>query len=78
MTNVTMKAVDTLHISSVKADSLQPGEEFEVSGHIAEDLEKRGLAERVGEQAEQKADEVSENKMEAAPANKAAKAPKSK
>lgn len=44
MTNVTMKAKDTLHVSSVSPHNIQPGEEFEVSKHIADDLEKRGLA----------------------------------
>jgi hypothetical protein len=76
-----MKAVDTLHISSVKPDSLQPGEEFEVAGYVAEDLEARGLAERVSDKPAQteapasdpeaKAEPAPENKMEAAPENKA-------
>jgi hypothetical protein len=71
MTNVKMKATDQLHISAVKADSLQPGEEFEVSTALADDLIARGLpVERVKAKAEPVAPE---NKMEAAPANKAAK-----
>ena len=68
MTNVTMKAVDTLHLSEVRADSIQPGEQFDVSGATAEDLEKRGLASRVGGV---KADPAPANKAEAPPLNKA-------
>jgi hypothetical protein len=64
MTNVTMKATDTLHISSVKSDNLLPGEQFEVSGAVADDLEARGLAKRVAVKAEAKAEK-------AAPENKA-------
>lgn len=72
MTNVRMKAVDTLHVSSVKADNLRPGEEFEAPQYVADDLEARGLATRVRE-AKAEPDAL-ENKMEPAPANKAAKA----
>lgn len=68
MTNVTMKAVDQLHVSSVKADSLQPGEQFEVSSTEAERLERAGLAKRVGGQKAEPA--APENKMGSAPANK--------
>lgn len=69
MTTVTMKAADTLHISAVKADNILPGEEFEVSAPVADDLEARGLAVRVKAKAEQ----VPANKAhKAAPANKAA------
>lgn len=64
MTNVTMKAIDTLHVSSVSPHNLQPGEEFEVSKHIADDLEKRGLAKVV---------DADGGKAAPAPANKAEK-----
>jgi hypothetical protein len=75
MTNVRMRATDQLHVSTVKADSLLPGEEFEVSSGLAEDLEKRGLpVERIGEKAEP----APENKKAPAPTNKAAKASKRK
>jgi hypothetical protein len=70
MTNVTMKAVDTLHISAVGPHSIQPGEQFDVATHVADDLEARGLATRV------KAAPPPKNKMESEPANKAA--PKAK
>lgn len=68
MTNVKMIAADTLHISSVRAHNLVAGEEFEVSSHIADDLEARGLARRV---VVQKAAPAPANKMAEPPANKA-------
>ncbi len=68
MTNVTMKAIDTLHISSVGPENIAPGEEFDVSTGVADDLESRGLAKRVG--ASKEAPAAPENKMEAAPENK--------
>lgn len=68
MTNVTMKAVDTLHISSVGQHALQPNEQFEVPGHVADELEARGLATRV----EEKAEPAPANKMAPEPGNKAA------
>lgn len=70
MTNVTMKANDTLHISSVKADNILPGEEFEVSTAVADDLEARGLAKRG-----KKAEPAPANKMAPEPDNKAEKPP---
>jgi len=75
MTNVTMKAVDTLHVSSVKASNLLPGEEFEVSTLVADELEQRGLATRVkaAPAPETKAAPAPMNKM-AAPATNKAKA----
>jgi hypothetical protein len=72
MTTVTMKANDTLHVSSVKADNILPGEEFEVSADVADDIEARGLAKRVGGK---KAEPAPDNKMAAAPDNKADKPP---
>lgn len=56
-------ASDTLHVSSVKAENLLPGEEFEVSDADGEQLIKRGLASK----------SAPANKMAPAPANKAAK-----
>ena len=70
MTNVKMKALDTLHVSSVSQHSMVAGTEFEVPTHIADDLEKRGLAE--------KAAEAPANKMDKSPANKSASANKAK
>lgn len=43
MSDVRLRATDQLLISSVKSDTLRPGEEFEVSAAVADDLEKRGL-----------------------------------
>lgn len=70
MTNIKMKATDTLHISSVGPDNIAPGGEFEVSSAIADDLEARGLAKRVG--AAKAEASAPENKMEPAAENKAA------
>lgn len=70
MTNIKMKATDTLHISSVGPDNIAPGGEFEVSTAVADDLEARGLASRVGAAKSEKA--APENKMEPAAENKAA------
>jgi hypothetical protein len=72
MTKVKMKAIDTLHVSSVGAHSLLPGEEFEVSKTEADELEKRGLATLAGDTA------VPEEKMQPAPANKARQAASNK
>ena len=77
-----MKANDTLHISSVGPNTLQPGDDFDVSKHIADDLEKRGLASPIGgDEPEQEAkteDPAVEVKAEDAPQNKAEEAPANK
>lgn len=39
-----LTAIDTLHISSVKAENLMAGEEFEIDDAAGESLLKRGLA----------------------------------
>jgi hypothetical protein len=46
MTKVKMKAADTLHITSVQSDSIEPGAQFEISEPEAKQLEQRGLATR--------------------------------
>jgi len=69
MTNVCMKAIDTLHISSVSQHSIGANDEFEVPTHVADDLEKRGLATPV----EAKQAPAPENKAEPQAENKAAK-----
>lgn len=77
---VKMRVVDQLHVSSVGPNTMAKGTEFEVSAATAKDLEKRGVATRVGgddgeeeaqpaAQAEKAAPEPL-NKMAAAPANK--------
>lgn len=57
-----LKALDTLHISAVGPESIAPGGIFEVSDADGESLISRGLA---------KAMAPPENKMAAAPENKA-------
>ncbi len=47
-----LKANDTVHVSSVKADNLLTGEIFEVEDSIGEDLIKRKLATRVTDDAQ--------------------------
>lgn len=69
MTQVKMKAIDTLHISNVGPDNIEPGASFEISEADAKLLEDRGLAKRVG----------GAKAESAAPANKAkAGAPENK
>lgn len=65
-----LKALDQIHVSSVKPDSLRPKEEFEVSDELGNELLKKhpGGFERL----ETKAEPAPLNKAEpAAPANKA-------
>jgi hypothetical protein len=61
-----LKAKDTLHVSSVGPDQIQPDQEFEVNDDEGKDLVERGLA------VEAKAEKAApKNKAEpAAPANK--------
>lgn len=68
-----LRATDTLHISSVKADNILPGEEFEVSDEQGKSLIDRGLATRV---STAKAATSAKNKKAAEPANKGAGARK--
>lgn len=42
-----LKANDTVHISSVQADNLQPGDEFEINDADGQSLVERGLATEV-------------------------------
>lgn len=68
MTKVTMKAIDTLHISAVGPDNIAAGASFDVNETEAKQLEDRGLATRIGAA---KADPAPTNKMAEPPANKA-------
>jgi hypothetical protein len=81
-----LKAHDTMHISSVKADSIRPGEEFETSDAAGEDLLKAHPdkftrlddAKAAGEakaKPDAKAEPNPKNKAEEAPPNKADTAP---
>jgi len=67
-----LKAIDTLHVSSVKADSILPGEEFDAADDTGRQLVERALA------VEVKAAPDHSNKMQPAPANKAGKTRKDK
>jgi len=69
-----LKAIDQVHVSAVKADSLQPGEVFEVSAVAGLELlaKRPGTFELVEDDVEEKAEPAPGNKAEgAAPANKA-------
>lgn len=62
-----LKAIDTLHVSSVRPENLLAGEEFEVSEAVGQSLVDRGLAAEV----KAKAAPAPQNKAEPAPKNKA-------
>ena len=51
MTNVRMTALTVLHISSVQAENILTGEEFEVPGYVADELIQKGFAARAEEVA---------------------------
>lgn len=69
-----LRALDQIHVSSVQADSLRPGQEFEVSETLGLQLLKTLPVECVVDaESAEKAAPDHENKAEpAAPANKAA------
>jgi hypothetical protein len=69
-----LKALDQMHVSAVKTDSLRPGEEFEISDSAGDDLLKAHPTKfrRLDAPAAVKADPPPKNKALAAPANKAA------
>ena len=64
-----LKALDQVHVSAVKSDSLRPGEEFVVSDSVGEELLKAhpGKFQKLG-------DAQPEAKPESAPINVAARA----
>ena len=64
-----LKANDQLHVSSVRAGTLRPGEEFEVGETIGKDLVKRKLATQV---------RAPRSKNKPKPANKRAPSPDNK
>jgi hypothetical protein len=68
-----LRARDQIHISSVQADSIRPGQEFEVSDAAGNELLKAHPArlERVGAPAAN-AEPAPKNKAETKPANKTA------
>lgn len=83
-----LRALDQVHVSSVQADSLRPGQEFHVSDQLGNQMLKSlpGRVEQVVEDEPatetapaEKAEEAPVNKAEpAAPANKAAPKGKAK
>jgi hypothetical protein len=80
-TNMKLAALDQVSVSSVKADSLRPGEEFHVSDAYGEELitkhpDKFRLVD--GSQPEPAADPDPIAKSEPAPQNKAEAAPANK
>lgn len=78
-----LKVTDQIHVSSVQANSLRPGQEIVVTNAVAEELLKKhagcfadlGDADEPAAEAEEKAEpSAPDNKAEpAAPANKARK-----
>jgi hypothetical protein len=67
-----LKAKDTMHISSVKAGNILPGETFEVPDPEGKQLVDRGLATRVSApKPPAKRAAAPRNKMAAASKNKA-------
>ena len=68
-----LRARDQIHISSVQADSIRPGQEFEVSDAAGDDLltAHPTRLERVSAPAA-KSEPAPKNKAEAKPANKTA------
>lgn len=75
-----LRAYDTVHVSSVKAENLRPGEEFEVSDAAGDDLLKAhpGLFAVVSRDSEAKAEPAADNKAADDPENKAESAPENK
>lgn len=62
-----LKANDTLHVSSVKADNILQGEQFEVADNVGKLLVDRGLATEIKPSTEVK----TENKGSVSVAKKA-------
>lgn len=68
-----LRAVDTLHVSSVGPDNMAPGTEFDVSDDIGRQLVERGLASKVRGAA--KAEEPAPKKKVEEPVRKRAAKP---
>lgn len=68
-----LKAVDTLHVSSVGPEPIRPGQTFEVEDGAGKSLVARRLATEVAEKKAEpdvKAEPAPQNKAEPAPLNK--------
>lgn len=72
-----LRAYDTISITSVKADPIRPGEEFEIGDAAGEELLKAHPTQFavVTGAADAKAEPAPENKAEPAPDNKTERAP---
>lgn len=68
-----LKALDQMHVSAVKTDSLRPGDEFEISDSAGADLLKAHPTKfrRLDVPAAAKSEAPPKNKAVVAPANKA-------
>ena len=66
-----LKALEQIHVSAVQADTLRPGEEFEVHDDLGNELLMRHPA-RFQKIAETKAKKTPPNKAAADPENKTA------
>ncbi|MFZ5736316.1 MAG: hypothetical protein ACOY6K_05475 [Pseudomonadota bacterium] len=79
-----LRAIDQVHISSVKSDSLRPGDEFEVSDSAGAELLAKlpGKVAQLGDAAttvtNEKAAPPPQNKAEDPPSNKSKPKPRSK
>lgn len=75
-----LKALDQIHISAVQADSLRPGQEFEVGDDLGATLlkAKPAVFAQLPDLPAEKAAPEPLNKAEPAPPNKAAPRAKSK
>lgn len=67
-----LRAYDTIHVSSVQAENIRPGQEFEISDSAGDDLLKAhpGIFAVLSRDADAKAEPAPENKAEPAPENK--------
>ena len=64
-----LKALDQMHISSVKSESLRPGEEFEVSDAVAAEILNAHPTKFLRTDGK-KAERAPQNKAERVPTNK--------
>jgi hypothetical protein len=75
-----LKALDQVHVSAVQADSLRPGQEFEVGDELGETLLKRHPArfERLEDASAEAPSKPAVPKEKKPPRNKAAPNPQNK
>ena len=75
-----LKAIDQVHISAAKSESLRPGEEFDVSDDLGKELLEKhpGLFVLVAEQKQSEDEMSDQNTPVSAPKEKSAPAPQNK